>query len=238
MDNENRSEQADKIKRLEAELEDGFAVWAKQWFDTYGQWFEQGVRLYMGNIGVLFCASTLTVLFSAVTLGILAGPMLAGTMLIVFKLIDNSSPKPEVRDIFRGSDFFKQSFVLCFGFQLLSLFLHFVLGYLPVIGSLAAYLFSLVLSTIMFFALSLIVDRRLSLKCALSESVDIVKSNPLNLLVFGAAASIAAFIGVFLLFIGLFATLPLGLVPFAFAYRSLCPTEKKDLLKTMLHKGQ
>lgn len=188
MDNENRSEQADKIKRLEAELEDGFAVWAKQWFDTCGQWFEQGVKLYMRNIGVLFCASTLTVLFSAVTLGILAGPMLAGTLLMVFKLIDNSSPKPEIRDIFQGFEFFKQSFMLCFGFGLLSLSLYYILSYPPVIGiigSLAAYLFTLVLSTILFFALCLIVDGRLSASRALGESVEIVKSNPVNLLVFG-----------------------------------------------------
>ena len=58
----------------------------------FGDWIEKGFNLYKENFGILVLASLIAVIVSAVTVGILAGPMAAGVLLIVFQLHDRKTP--------------------------------------------------------------------------------------------------------------------------------------------------
>ena len=61
----------------------------------FGEWIESGFTLYKENIGLLIAVSAIALVISSVTVGILAGPMLAGVILITLKLIDKEEPKPQ-----------------------------------------------------------------------------------------------------------------------------------------------
>ena len=83
----------------------------------FGEWIEKGFNLYKENFGILVLASLIAVIVSAITVGVLAGPMAAGVLLVVFQLHDRKEPKPEVGTLLKGFDFFLNSFLFfhCLG---------------------------------------------------------------------------------------------------------------------------
>ncbi len=68
----------------------------------FGEWIESGFNLYKNNFVILVLASLVAVILSVVTFFVLAGPMIAGFLLITMALFDNQEPKPEVGDLFKG----------------------------------------------------------------------------------------------------------------------------------------
>ena len=53
----------------------------------FGEWIEAGFSLYKENFVVLVLANLIAAILSAVTLGILAGPMFAGLIIIILAII-------------------------------------------------------------------------------------------------------------------------------------------------------
>ncbi len=49
----------------------------------FGEWIEKGFNLYKENFGILVLVSLIAVIVSAITVGVLAGPMAAGVLLVV-----------------------------------------------------------------------------------------------------------------------------------------------------------
>ena len=71
----------------------------------FGEWIENGFNLYKDNFGILVLASLVAVVLSAVTIGVLAGPMFAGVLLITLGLFDKQDPNPELLPVcFRVGD--------------------------------------------------------------------------------------------------------------------------------------
>ncbi|MBW2202607.1 MAG: hypothetical protein JRF52_00565, partial [Deltaproteobacteria bacterium] len=77
----------------------------------FGEWIEKGFNLYKENFGILVLASLIAVVLSMVTVGVLAGPMAAGVILITLGLADKKEPKPEVGTLFKGFEYFLDSFL-------------------------------------------------------------------------------------------------------------------------------
>ena len=63
----------------------------------FGDWIEAGFNLYKSNFGILVLASVFVVVIGAITAGLLAGPMLAGLVLMTLQLLDRKEPPPKVR---------------------------------------------------------------------------------------------------------------------------------------------
>jgi len=61
----------------------------------FGEWFEKGFALYKQNIVPLILASLIALVLGTATLGILAGPMLAGLFLMVLAFHDGREPRPD-----------------------------------------------------------------------------------------------------------------------------------------------
>ena len=104
----------------------------------FGDWIEKGFNLYKENFGILVLASLIAVIVSAVTVGILAGPMAAGVLLIVFQLHDRKDPRPEVGTLLRGFDFFLNSFLFFIIWGIAIFVASLILGLVPCIGQLAS----------------------------------------------------------------------------------------------------
>jgi len=186
-----------------------------------GEWIEKGFRLYKENLGLLIGAGVVAGLISIVTMGILAGPMMAGLILIVLDLID-SKPKPEFSRLFNGFEFFAHSFLFVIVWGVIY-FVAAVIMMLPCVGQMVYIAGSVVLAALLAFGLFLIVDRRMAFWPASMESIKTVKTQFWPLLAYLVISGIIGEIGAILCGIGALVTMPLGVCLIAVAYREFFP---------------
>ncbi|MBW1788347.1 MAG: hypothetical protein JRK53_17275 [Deltaproteobacteria bacterium] len=187
----------------------------------FGEWFENGFTLYKKNFVVLVLASLIALLVSAATLGILAGPMIAGMLLITLRLHDGEDPKPEVGTLFKGFDYFLNSllFVVVWGAAVLAA--SFLLALVPCIGQLAALFVIYAAQTALMFGMFLIVDLGMDFWSASQRSYRVVKTNFWIFLGFAVVAGIIGSIGGIACGIGVAVTAPIQACAFTVAYRDV-----------------
>ena len=187
----------------------------------FGEWIEKGFNLYKENFGILVLVSLIAVIVSGVTVGILAGPMAAGVLLIVFQLHDRKEPRPEVGNLFRGFDFFLNSFLFFVIWGIAVFVASLVLGLVPCIGQLASLFVVFVAHALLMFGLFLIVDRKMEFWPASVESFNMVKRNFWPFLGFSIVSNLIGGIGAVACGIGVVFTLPIQVCILTVAYREI-----------------
>ena len=161
----------------------------------FGEWIENGFNLYKDNFGILVLASLIAVVLSAVTIGVLAGPMFAGVLLITLGLFDKQEPKPEVGDVFKGFGYFLNSFLFVLVWGIALIVVSFLLALVPCVGQLAAIFVIYAAQAFLMFGLFLIVDEQMEFWPASMESINKVKTNFWPFLALSVVSSIIASIG-------------------------------------------
>ncbi|MDD2237935.1 MAG: EI24 domain-containing protein [Kiritimatiellae bacterium] len=183
----------------------------------FGEWMEKGFNLYTkGNMGLLVLVALVGMLLSAVTVGILSGPMMAGTVLITLRLARGQ--QAELNDLFKGFQYFLQSFLLYFVWGLIAFVLTLVLGMIPCLGSILSILIVYAIQTAVMFALFLIVDQGMDFWPATMKAFETIKSNIWPFLGFGFVAMLIGSLGAILCGIGIILTLPAAICMFTVAY--------------------
>ena len=190
----------------------------------FGEWIQAGFNLWKGNLALLIVAALLAVLLSGITVGILAGPMMAGLIMISLALVDKKEPKPQSGDVFKGFQVFAQAFlfVLVWGLGLFAV--SAVLMFIPCIGQLAAIALQVAATTFLMFALFLIVDKKMAFWPASMESINIAKANFFPLLALSIISGIISGLGAIACGIGIIVTWPIGTCILAVAYREMTAT--------------
>ena len=184
----------------------------------FGEWIEGGFNLYKANFGTLVLASIFVVVISAITAGLLAGPMLAGLALVTLQLLDRKKPPPEAGKVFKGFDYFLQSFLFVVVWGIGILIGSLILGAIPVIGQLASIAFVYAAQAFLMFGMFLIVDRQMDWLPASTESINIVKTNFWPFFGLSAVAGIIGSIGAIACGIGVVFTIPIQGCILAVAY--------------------
>jgi uncharacterized membrane protein len=187
----------------------------------FGDWLEQGFTLWKENIGVLVIPALLVLILSVFTLGILAGPMLAGLVLMILRLQDKAEPKPAIGDVFQGFQYFLNAFLFMLVYFVVSFVGSTILAIIPVIGGLLGYFFSFALMALVMFALFLIVDKKMDFWPAVMASVDKVKMNFWPFLGFAVVISVISALGLIACGIGIIVTMPFYYCAVAVAYRDV-----------------
>ncbi|RLB36856.1 MAG: hypothetical protein DRH20_08905 [Deltaproteobacteria bacterium] len=187
----------------------------------FGEWFEKGFNLYKENLGLLILASLIAVVLSAVTLGILLGPMMAGMILICLGLRDRREPRPEVGEVFKGFNYFLQSFLFVVVWGLALFIASFLLALVPCVGQVASLALVFAVQTLLMFAPYLIVDRNEGFWAASVESYEKVKTNFFPFLGFSVVVGIVGSLGAILCGIGVVLTAPVQACVIAVAYRDV-----------------
>ena len=187
----------------------------------FGEWFGQGFNLYKENFGVLVLASLIAWVLGAVTLGILLGPMLAGIYIICLGLIDKKEPKPVVGDLFKGFQYFLNSFLFIFVWGVLFFVVASLLMLVPCIGQVATVVLVYVVQAFLMFGLFLIVDKEMDFCPASMESYHKVKSNLWLFLAVAVVAGLIGGIGAVACGIGMVITFPIQACIFTVAYRDV-----------------
>ncbi len=187
----------------------------------FGDWIEGGFNLYKANFGTLILASIFVTVISTITAGILAGPMLAGLVLVTLQMLDRKEPQPEAGKVFKGFDYFLQSFLFVVVWGIGILIGSLILGSIPVIGQLASVAFVYAAQAFLMFGMFLIVDREMGWLPASTESINIVKTNFWPFFGFSAVAGIIGSIGAIACGIGVVFTIPIQGCMLAVAYREV-----------------
>lgn len=187
----------------------------------FGEWIEKGFNLYKENIGVLILVSLLAGVLCVASLGILAGPMLAGLTLITLGLFDKKGPKPEVGKLFDGFNYFLNSFLFILVWGVVIFVASLILAFLPVVGQLASIFLAYAAQALLMFGLFLIVDKKMDFWPASMESINKVKINFWPFLGLSAVASIIGGIGVIVCGVGIVVTFPIQFCILTVAYREV-----------------
>lgn len=200
----------------------------------FGEWFEKGFTLYKENIVPLILASLIVLVLSTVTLGILAGPMLAGLFLMTLGFLDGREPRPDVGEIFRGFNYFANAllFVLVWGVAML--IVAALVGLIPCIGQIAALFGVYAIQTFLMFGLCLIVDRGMDFWNASQTSYQTVKTNFWQFLGLMIVTGIIGSLGAIACGLGLAVTAPAQICILTVAYRDTFRTasvESADIIE-------
>ena len=187
----------------------------------FGEWIEKGFNLYKVNFGILVLASLIAGALSTVTLGVLAGPMMGGIILITLALFDKKEPKPEIGNLFKGFNYFLQTFLFVLVWGVAFLIASFILNMVPCVGQLAFICLVFAAQAFLMFALFLIVDKETDFWSASVESFNKVKTNFWPFLALSVVAGIIGFIGVIACVIGLVFTYPISFCILTVAYREV-----------------
>jgi hypothetical protein len=191
--------------------------------NKFGDWIKEGFDIYKTNLGALMLPSLIAFLLSAITLGILSGPMGAGMVLIALKLRDGgASPAPG--DVFQGFQFFLPSFLFCIVWGAIIFVACFILSFVPCLGQLLTICISLAAAAFLMFGLFLIVDQKMDFWTASMASIEKVKPDFFPLLGLAVVASILGQIGAIACVIGVFITMPLYFTILAVTYRDVFNT--------------
>ena len=171
----------------------------------------KGWQLFQQNMGLLVLSGLVVIGLSLATFGILSGPMIAGLLLIVRRLIRKDPIVPQVGDLFKGFDFFVPSLIL----MVMGIAAGFVLSLLPVIGHvlglLMAQLLSMVVGAVIIWAMMFVAYQELDAIAALKKVFGHLQKGEFAMpLLFAFLASIVSGLGLVACFVGIFFTFPLG----------------------------
>lgn len=185
------------------------------------EWISEGFNLYKENMGVLILASLIAILIMSVSVGLLAGPMIAGLVFITLKLYDREEPKPGAGDVFKGFSFFVNAFLFALVWGILFFVGSLILNLVPFLGQIASLAFTFGLQALLMFAMFLIVDQNTPFWEASMTSIEKVKSNLWPFIGFGALAALIGGLGAIACGIGVFLTMPIQTCILAVAYREV-----------------
>ena len=186
-----------------------------------GKWLEDGFALYKNNFKTLVLAAIIGLVLSTVSIGILAGPMIAGLIIITLQLIRKADPKPEAGAVFRGFSYFLNTFLFTVIWGIAILIGSLVVGWFPIIGQLLSLFFVYAAQAFLMFGLYLIVDKQMNFWPASQESIQTVKTNFWPFFGLAAIASIIGSIGAIAFGIGVVLTIPIQICILTVTYQEI-----------------
>ena len=131
------------------------------------------------------------------------GPLYIGVLLIIARLMKKDDPAPQVGDLFKGFDFFLNSFL----FWLIFMVCNTVLAFIPVIGT----LLSMALGTLLWWGFMFIAFENLTAIDAVKKIINETTSgNFFNQLLFALVANLIAGAGILLCGVGALFTVPIS----------------------------
>ncbi|MEI7945759.1 MAG: hypothetical protein WCJ02_03645 [bacterium] len=169
----------------------------------FGAEMSNGFNLFKENMGLLILASFLASLLGILTCTVLMGPLYIGVLLIIARLMKKDDPAPQVGDLFKGFDFFLNSFL----FWLIFMVCNTVLAFIPVIGT----LLSMALGTLLWWGFMFIAFENLTAIDAVKKIINETTSgNFFNQLLFALVANLIAGAGILLCGVGALFTVPIS----------------------------
>jgi hypothetical protein len=192
----------------------------------FGKNLQDSFTLYFKNFGLLLGATLVAAILSGVTLGILAGPLVGGLLILGLKLLHGE--KGEFNEIFAHFDQFGPLFLItvCLWIAML---VNMIIGWIPFIGWIFSLIIGPAVSILYFIAIGLVVKEKKTVQDALQQAINYCSGEPLLIWVYALVVSILAGIGVVIFGVGAIFTMPFGVAAMAVAYGQLTVKENPSL---------
>jgi hypothetical protein len=177
------------------------------------EYLKKGFEFYKGNFVTLLLGFIISMAITIVSLGILGGAMLAGYIRLCVRLTkpnENKTP-PKPTDVFEGFNVFLPALILFVGFAIVNFVISLILGSVfGIFGDLVGFLVSMILGGLLFsIAMPMIaLEKTDEPKVAALTAIEFFKAAPIPLSLLFIASGIAGYLGVFILVIGMFLTMP------------------------------
>jgi hypothetical protein len=182
-----------------------------------GKNIQQSFDLYFKNFVTLLVAGLIAGLLSMVTLGILAGPLVGGLLVLGLKLLRGE--KGEFNEIFAHFDQFLPTFLLTLLFLGVNLVLG-IIGAIPLIGWAIKLVAGPLAVLAYFLSIGFMIDQKIKLKEAVRKSVDCIAADPVMMWIYSLVMMILGGIGMVIIVGAAF-----GVMGMAVAYRELAVKE-------------
>ncbi|NLW55619.1 MAG: hypothetical protein GX050_03170 [Firmicutes bacterium] len=183
---------------------------------------QESFNLYLKNFGLLVLASLIAGAITFVSLGILAGPMIGGLLVLGLKLIRGE--KGELNELFAHFDQFLPTLVatlLLWGASIV----FYIIGVIPVIGWITNLIVSPVLFLLYFLTIGFIVEQKRQPLQALQRGIACFATEWTQLWLYSLAMMVISGIGSLIFGIGVILTIPFGMIGMAFVYEQLSVKE-------------
>lgn len=184
----------------------------------FGKNIQQSFDLYVKNFVTLLLASLVAVLLSVVTIGILAGPLLGGFMVLCLKLLRGE--KGEFNEIFAHFGQLVPTLLVTLGLWAVSLVIW-VISSVPFVGWIIQLVAGPAMMLVYFLTISLVVDQKMQPMAAVRKSINLFAADLVLLWVYALVTGIIGGIGAIVFGIGMIFTLPFGIVALTLAYQEL-----------------
>ena len=187
-----------------------------------GKSIQQSIDVYLKNFGILISACLITGLVSVFSVRILAGPLVGGVLILGLKILRGEPGK--LTEIFAHFDQLVPTLVatlILWGVGLI----FWIIGIIPVIGMVISFVATPVLSLLYFLVIGFIVDQKMRPLEAVKRSCDYFAAEPLQLWLYSLAMMILGGIGAIIFLVGVFLTMPLGMMGMIIDYQRLSTKE-------------
>lgn len=175
-----------------------------------------GFELYKRNFGLLVLVNLVAMVLASLTVGILAGPLTAGVVMVTLGLLDGRDPLPTVGDVFKGFEVFLPAFLYVIIMMAISLLANLLLPGLSIVVT-------YILSTLTIFTIFFIAEDRMDFWPAIVRSYNIVKDNFFVFFLIVLVAGIISSAGMLACCIGMIFTVPFYYCVLAVVYRQHFP---------------
>jgi hypothetical protein len=182
--------------------------------------------LYRDNLLVLLIATALTFLLSVLSLGLLAGPLVGGLIVLCLKLWQEE--ETDYKEIFKHFDCFLPTLLITFCSGII-FFLVSIIGAIPLVGR----LFTLAVGPALFLltglALAFVVEQKLDPLDAIKHSVGVCLTEPIMIWFYSLTIGILGSLGALLFIFPVILTAPITFLGTTLAYQQLSPRETATL---------
>jgi len=161
-------------------------------------------------------------MISAITCGLLTGPLMVGMLLIARRLLKGDPDRPQAGDVFRGLDFFIQTLLLLVITAIAVLVLGRLLMSMGRIPIIIGWLIDLVVYAVVMWALVFVAYEKATAIDAIKKVFTLIKSGSFTVpLLFAMVAGFLGSLGLAVCVVGGFFTLPLTYCLMACCYDTL-----------------
>ena len=181
----------------------------------FGDWLNRSFNIVFQDIADYFILGLLVGLLSIFSVGILAGPLCSGSIIVIRKYLRGQG-KVDLSSVFsEGFKFFGQTFLLFFIPTVALMLAGAVLLKIPAIGYYMVSLLGLAASglvPILAITIHYVTEENLDFITAVHVAVEKTKNNIVMYWVFGLVAGMVCVVGAFAVIVGMFLTVSVSLV--------------------------
>lgn len=180
-----------------------------------GKALQKSIDLYLKNLGLLFITGLVVAILSIVTVGILAGPLIGGLIILILKL--ERGDKPEFNEIFAHFDKFIPTLLITIVYMLISM----IIGIIPVIGLIVGIIAGPAINLIYAVAIAFAVEKNIEPLEAIKRGYSCFMTNPGLNWVYSLVIGVLSGVGAIACGIGVIFTIPLSTIGMTIAYQEL-----------------